>query len=80
MRWIAAAFLVIFCLAGCESKQHEIKYDPERAERNKHPQPEPSSVPKSGIDAVKEIKEIKKQEDEKLKENQKTLQQIDNAH
>lgn len=80
MRWIAVVFLAICCMTGCESKQHEIKYDPDRAEQKKHPQPEPASVPKSGIDAVKEIKEIKKQEDEKLKENQKTLQQIDNAH
>lgn len=80
MRWMAVLLVAICFLPACESKPREIKYDPDRTEHKKHPQPEPASVPKSGIDAVKEIKQIKKQEDEKLKEDQKTLQQIDNTH
>jgi hypothetical protein len=69
-------------LVQCGDSKPAVKYDPDRKEQEKHPQPdpEPTSVPQAGVDALKDIKKIKKQEDEKLKEDQKTLQQIDNAH
>lgn len=78
----ALIFLMIILLQyGCESKP-AVKYDPDRKEQVAHPQPpqDPSSVPQAGVDALKNIKKIKKQEDEKVKEDQKTIDQIDNTH
>lgn len=79
----ALIFLMIILLQyGCESKPAAVKYDPDRKEQVAHPQPpqDPSSVPQAGVDALKNIKKIKKQEDEKVKEDQKTIDQIDNTH
>lgn len=77
MRKFLIPALSILILCGCQSKP-ELKYDPDRKEQPAHPQPPPASVPQAGVDALKDIKKIQKQEDEKLKEDKKVLDQVDN--
>ncbi|HSP06097.1 MAG TPA: hypothetical protein VLR94_02920 [Acidobacteriota bacterium] len=69
--------LAILLLWGCQSKP-EVKYDPDRKEQPAHPQPAAASVPQAGVNALKDIKKIQKQEDQKLKEDKKVLDQVDN--
>lgn len=76
MRTIPFLLLVALLALGCRSKP-EVKYDPDRKEQEAHPQPPPASVPQAGVDALKDIKKIQKQEDEKVKEDKKVLEQAD---
>ena len=55
-----------------------MKYDPDRKESDKHPQPEaPQGVSERGVQALKDIKEIKKTEEQQVKKDQEVVEQAD---
>ena len=78
MRTVAALILLaLLAAAGCGNKPPETKYDPDRKEHENHPQPQPDSVPQAGVKALKEIKQIRKDEAVNVKEDQKVVEESD---
>jgi len=74
---IPVLLLSLVWVFGCEEKKPEVKYNPDRVEHEKHPQPTPSEVPQAGVEALKDIKNIKKNEGEKVQKDQQLLEQAD---